>query len=145
MPDMPAAVVVDTDVFVSAMTGGGAANTLIGSCLRGQFQPLMGAALYAEYESVLARDRLSTHSRLSRKERKDLFDIFAAVSVWRRIYYSWRPNLRDESDNHLVELAVAGGAVAIVTRNVRDFVVGAELRFPQIRIATPAQFLRAQR
>jgi hypothetical protein len=30
----------------------------------------------------------------------------------------WRPNLRDEGDNHLVELAIAGGAEAIVTYNV---------------------------
>jgi len=139
------AIVVDTDVFVSSILGGGAANTLIASCLRGQFQPLMGAALYAEYESVLQRERLFENSRLTRKEREDLFDIFVAVSLWTRIYYSWRPNLRDESDNHLVELAVAGGAEAIVTRNVRDFVVGAELRFPQIRIVTPAQFLRIKR
>ena len=58
---------------------------------------------------------------------------------------AWRPNLRDESDNHLVELAVAGGAEAIVTRNVRDFRVGADLRFPQIRIVTPVQFLRGER
>lgn len=85
------------------------------------------------------------HSRLTRNEREDLFDIFAATSVWTRIYYAWRPNLRDESDNHLVELAVAGGAGAIVTRNVRDFVIGAELRFPQIRIVTPAQCLRGER
>ena len=28
--------------------------------------------------------------------------------------------MRDESDNHLVELAVAGGAAAIVTHNVRE-------------------------
>jgi len=38
-----------------------------------------------------------------------------------RIYFLWRPNLRDEADNHLVELAVAGGAQAVVTRNKRDF------------------------
>lgn len=30
------------------------------------------------------------------------------------------PNLPDESDNHLFELAVAGGADFIVTRKMRD-------------------------
>jgi putative PIN family toxin of toxin-antitoxin system len=144
MVTMATAVVVDTDVFVSALLGAGAANRLIAGCLGGQFQPLMGAALYAEYESVTERDRLFAGCRLNRKEREELFDIFMGVAVWTRIYYSWRPNLRDESDNHLIELAVAGGAEAIVTRNVRDFVIGAELRFPRIIIATPAQYLRSK-
>lgn len=142
---MPVAIVVDTDVFISAIIGVGAANTLIGNCLRGHCRPLMGAALYAEYESVLRREALFARSRLARHEREELFDTFLAVSAWTRIYYAWRPNLRDESDNHLVELAVAGGAEAIVTRNVRDFRVGADLRFPQIRIVTPVQFLRGER
>jgi predicted nucleic acid-binding protein len=57
------------------------------------------------------------------------------------IYYSWRPNLRDESDNHLVELAVAGGATAIVTLNIRDL-QNAELRFPGIGILRPKELLK---
>jgi hypothetical protein len=34
--------------------------------------------------------------------------------------FLWRPNLPDEADNHVIELAVAGGASAVVTNNVRD-------------------------
>lgn len=58
-----------------------------------------------------------------------------------KFYYLWRPNLRDETDNHLVELAVAGGAMAIVTYNVRDLTAG-ELLFPSLRILTPVAFLK---
>ena len=57
------------------------------------------------------------------------------------MYFAWRPNLRDESDNHLVELAVAGGARAIVTKNVRDF-GRMELRFPDLRVLTPAGLIK---
>jgi hypothetical protein len=57
------------------------------------------------------------------------------------VLFRWRPNLADESDNHLVELAVAGGATAIVTNNVRDLRSG-ELVFPDIGIMTPAEFLK---
>jgi len=60
---------------------------------------------------------------------------------WTRIYFLWRPNLRDEADNHLVELAVAGGAQAIVTKNTRDF-AKMELRFPNLRVATPAELVK---
>ena len=57
------------------------------------------------------------------------------------MYYQWRPNLRDESDNHLIELAVAGNAQYIVTRNIRDLVSG-QLAFPHLKIATPEQYLK---
>jgi hypothetical protein len=36
-----------------------------------------------------------------------LLEIFFSVCEWTRIYCGWRPNLPDEGDNHLVELAVA--------------------------------------
>ena len=37
-------------------------------------------------------------------------------------------------------IAVAGGADAVITRNVRDL-AGGELRFPRIRVLTPEQCL----
>ncbi len=74
-------------------------------------------------------------------EREEVFDIFMGVCDWTHIYYGWRPNLADESDNHLIELAVAGGVEAIVTRNVRDL-LRAELHFPALAVITPVQCLR---
>lgn len=65
----------------------------------------------------------------------------AKAGRWLSIYYGWRPNLPDESDNHLIELAVAGSAVAIVTHNTRDLRRG-ELSWKNLRILTPAQCLK---
>jgi predicted nucleic acid-binding protein len=67
-----------------------------------------------------------------------LLDIFLARCQWTRVYCAWRPNLPDEADNHLVELAVAGGADFIVTRNLRE-VARVELRFPQLRVLSPVR------
>lgn len=134
-------IVVDTNVFVGACLGTGAASKVIASCLSGLHLPLMGAALMSEYEDVLGRHDLFIRCRLTAEEREELLDIFLATCRWTRIYYGWRPNLPDEGDNHLVELAVAGGASHIVTRNLRDL-QRPELRFPDIRAVTPDQFLR---
>jgi len=134
-------IVVDTNVFVGACLGAGASNEVIARCLRGEATPLMGAALPAEYEDVLGRDELFERSRLDADERDELLDIFLSRCIWTRIYYGWRPNVPDEGDNHLIELAVAGGARAIVTRNLRDL-SRMELRFPTLRLLTPEDFLR---
>jgi predicted nucleic acid-binding protein len=57
-----------------------------------------------------------------------------------RIYYGWRPNLPDEGDHYLIELAIACHAETIVSHNVRDLRLG-ELRHGHLRICTPAEFL----
>lgn len=134
-------IVVDTNVFVGACLGAGASRAVIAACLRGEHSPLMGTTLLAEYEDVLQRADLFRGSRLTPEERDELLDIFLAACRWTRIYFAWRPNLPDEGDNHLIELAVAGGASRIVTRNLRDL-RRAELKFPGLQAVTPEQFLR---
>ena len=133
-------IVVDTNVFVGACLGTGASSRVVEACLAQHFQPLMGAALFAQYEDVLARAPLFAKSRLNVIERSELLDIFLATCRWTRIYYGWRPNLRGEGDNHLVELAVAGGASHIVTHNLRDL-KNRELKFPGLTVVTPTQLL----
>lgn len=134
-------VVVDTNVFVGACLGQGASAAVVSAWLRGSCHPLMGAALLAEYEDVLGRAALFSRSRLDADERSELLDIFLAHCRWTRIYYGWRPNLRDEGDNHLVELAVAGGADCICTHNLRDLQAH-ELSFSGLGLATPVQLLK---
>ncbi|MBV7335544.1 PIN domain-containing protein [Chloroflexi bacterium TSY] len=66
-----------------------------------------------------------------------------SVCQWVSIYFLWRPNLKDEGDNHLIELAVAGGANIIVTNNLRDF-RNAEIAFPNIQIHRPEDLLNIE-
>jgi predicted nucleic acid-binding protein len=101
----------------------------------------MGAALFAEYESLTARVSVLRRCSLTKSEREAVLDGFLSTCEWVKVYYTWRPNLPDEADNHLVELAVAGAARGIVTHNVRDF-RRAELRFSNLGVFTPAQWLR---
>ncbi len=135
-------VVVDTSVFVAALLGpSGASRSILRACLDGRLSPLMGTALFAEYESLLSREAFFRDCRLDRGQREAVLDAFLGRCSWTVIYFSWRPNLRDETDNHLIELAVAGAARAIVTKNTRDF-RSAELQFPGLRIMQPEELVK---
>lgn len=136
-------LVVDTNVFISACLGRGASVDILERCLQGVYRPVMGAALLAEHEDVLGRGQLFKASRLDEAERSELLDVYLASCEWSRIYYGWRPNLPDEGDNHLIELAVAGNAAAIVTMNLRHL-RKAELNFPNIKVITPGQLLKSE-
>lgn len=137
MPDL----VLDTNVLVGALLqGGGASRRVLRCCLTGDYRPLMGAALFSEYEDVLGRTALWQDSATTAAERGAVFDALLGRCRWVEVFYAWRPNLPDEGDNHLVELAVAGRAAAIVTRNTRDLARG-ELRFPGLAVLTPEQCL----
>ena len=121
--------------------GVGASAKVVELCLRGHLQPVMGASLLAEYEDVLHRQALFANCRLNLAQRENLLDIFLSSCLWRHTYFSWRPNLRDEGDNHIVELAVAAAVSGVVTWNTRDF-VSMELRFPALKFLSPPQFLK---
>ena len=131
---------MDTNVFISAMTSpAGISRQVLRACFVGKAKPLMGVALYTEYEDVMRRPEILRRCPLSENDREALLDAFLSVCEWINIYFLWRPNLRDEGDNHLIELAVAGGASAIVTSNIRDLNSG-ELAFPALKILKPAAF-----
>jgi len=131
-------IVVDTNVFISALIRSkGVDRELIRRCLLGEYQPLMGTALFCEYEDVMNRDEILSLCKLDRSEIADLLAAFVSVTEWVPIYYSWRPNLRDEGDNHVIELAIAGNAQIVATNNIKDF-HNAELLFPNLSILKPS-------
>ena len=136
---MIARAVVDTNVIVSAMRSPDGLNrSILRACLQQNLKPVIGQALFLEYEDVMGRDQLFARTPLNGTERRLLLDAFLSVCDWVRVYYLWRPNLRDEGDNHVMELAVAATADAIITNNVDDF-RRPGLRFPEIRILRPAE------
>lgn len=63
---------------------------------------------------------------------------FVALAERIKIFYLWRPGLRDPGDDMLLETAVAARADFLVTLNIKDF-AGSE-RFG-IPVVTPGWFI----
>ena len=59
------------------------------------------------------------------------------------MYSLWRPHIKDEGDNFLIELALAGNASHIITNNIKDL-KNSELIFPDLQIDTAKQFLQGE-
>ena len=135
-------IVVDTNILVNVFIGdrNSSSRMLFRKCLRREYQPLMSNALFNEYCDVLNRQSIVELCPLSSKEKTKLLSAFMSTCQWVKVYYLLRPNLLDEGDNHLIELAVAGNASKIVTRNLKDF-KQSQLKFSQLEFKTPKQIL----
>jgi len=135
-------IVVDTSVLISALIGPKGPNReIIRVCLNGNYSPLISNALFQEYKGVSSRGKIMELCPLTAPELRDLLNAFYSVCQWVPIYYLWRPNLPEEGDNFLIELAIAGNATCIITNNVRD-IKNSELTFAGLRILTPEELLR---
>jgi uncharacterized protein len=135
-------IVIDTNVLVGALIGqeSSANRKLIELCLKGEFQPLISYTLFSEYEDLINRPSILKLCKRSPEEIDILFNGLLSVCELVKIYYLWRPNLIDEDDNHLVEIAIAGNAQTIATNNIKDF-QQSQLKFPQLQIKQPKEII----
>ena len=137
-------IVIDTSVIISALIGKrGPGREVLRKCLHGEYRPLISNALFLEYKNVSKRKQIMEVCPLTNKEIAELLNAFYNLCDWVPIYYLWRPNIVDEGDNFLIELALAGNATHIVTNNISDL-KNAELNFPDLKIVTPARLLRGE-
>jgi putative PIN family toxin of toxin-antitoxin system len=134
-------VVVDTNVIISGLTSPEGKNRrILHACIAGTITPLLGMALFSEIEDVAFRKETLKRCPVSKEEVRILLNAMYANAQWIRIYFLWRPNLPDESDNHLLELAIAGQAQCLITNNLKDVNRG-ELFFPSLYVLHPADFV----
>lgn len=139
-----AKIVVDTSVLISALIGkAGPSRQVLRRCLIGEDIPMISTTLFLEYEDVYQRPQIAKLCPLTPVEVKELLAAFYSICHWVPIHYLWRPNLRDENDNFLIELAVASNAQFIVTNNTKDL-KGAELTFKGLEVVKPEQLLRGK-
>ena len=134
-------VVIDTNVLVAGIMGAKGPNReVLRYCFKGTLQPYVGNALYAEYQDLLNRANIQTRCNQTSVTLADFLDDFASICKPAEAWFLWRPNLKDEADNHIVELAVATNAKYIVTNNITDF-AQAELKHVGHSVITPPDLL----
>ena len=113
---------MDTDAVVAAMRSPAGASAAIVRALRHrQATLLLSVPLAMEYEAVCRRSEHREESGLSVQQVEIFLDAIIAMGEPVRTHFLWRPQLRDPSDEMVLEAAVNGRADALVTFNVRDY------------------------
>jgi putative PIN family toxin of toxin-antitoxin system len=113
-------IVLDTNVLVSALRSrNGASFRLLSIIDSGKFELAISVPLVLEYEASARKQ--SRETGLSSSDIDSILDYICSIAKHYRIYYLWRPFLRDPKDDMVLELAVVSNAKYIVTFNTADF------------------------
>ncbi len=134
-------LVLDTSILVAAFRSrNGASRRLFEMLVEGRFILVATPALFLEYESVLKRpEQVKVHGK-SLAEIDLFLESLAPYTALVRIHFQWKPQLRDPGDEFVLEAAINGGAEAIVTFNLADF-LPATPRFG-IEVMTPGSMIQ---
>ena len=130
-------IVIDTNVILSGLLSQkGTSYKLLRLIPKKLFTVVMSVPLILEYESILHKSIRKLN--LSKTDIEDFLDYICAISEHTKIYYLWRPILKDPYDDHILELAVSSNAKYIVTFNISDF---KEAKTFGIHAIEPEEFL----
>lgn len=98
-----------------------------------KFTVNISTTLIYEYEEIL-----KLKSKLEIKHIDSILGYICSVGKKNKIFYLWRPKLKDVDDDFLFELAVKSNSI-IVTLNKRDFKPANEFN---LKVMTPKEFLQ---
>ena len=131
-------IVIDTNVLVSGLRSRQGMSYRLLSFLGGRlYRPVVTVPLVVEYEQSLCDPR--TEVPFSAVDIGKYLNFVCSVSDCRKVHFLWRPFLRDQNDDMVLEAAVSGQCEYIITFNLRDFKnVG---KFGIVAI-TPGDFLK---
>lgn len=131
-------IVIDTNIIVSALKSrNGFSFNLLSIIDDVRFKAFISVPLILEYEEAIKRSKANI--RLTKSEIDTILDYICLTSEKRKIFYLWRPYLKDPKDDMILELAVESESDFIICFNKKDF-VGIE-KF-NLQVLTPKEFLK---
>jgi putative PIN family toxin of toxin-antitoxin system len=134
-------IILDTNVLVAGLRSKlGASFQILNLIPTGKVEFLLSVALFLEYEAILKRSEFLKVAGLTVSDIDTILNLLAAKGEKIFEHYLWRPQLKDPNDEMVLELAINGGAEAIVTFNQKDFVEVAK-KF-NVKIMAPADFYK---
>ena len=130
-------IVIDTNVILSALQSNkGKSFELISKISEDVFDFAISVPLILEYEAVL-KNKLD-RTIFTDSDIEDFINYLCKVGMKTKLFYLWRPYLKDPFDDHVLEVTIQSNADTIVTYNKRDFKEAENLG---IKILTPKEFL----
>jgi len=137
-------LVLDTCVLVAALRSRkGASRRLLELLVDGRFEMVATPALFFEYEDVLGRsDQMHFHGFTAEQIGQFIETLARFTILVPRVHFQVKPQLKDANDEMVLEAAINGYAMAIVTFNLADFAPAA-LNFG-IEVVTPGSIIRAR-
>ncbi len=116
---MPLRLVVDTNVFVSALLSpSGKPASILNLILAGRVAPVADALIFAEYFDVLTRPRFGFSKEMLSFLAATLRHSFQSVSP---LPLPRTPLLPDPDDEKFLAVALGAGSIPVVTGNKKHF------------------------
>jgi len=128
-------VVLDTNIYISAILFGGNCEEIIKLAQQGAFEIVISRAIISEMEGVL-KDKF----RWSRQQISDTISFIKEIAAIVNPHITIDAVINDPSDNKIIECAVASQAAFIVTGDKKHLL--SLKKYKGIRIIDSAEFLR---
>ena len=138
-------VILDTNVLVAALRSDmGASYAIVSQLPSERFQIALTVPLYLQYQEVLTRPEHMTGAS-TRDEILNFVRYLCSIAHHQRVFFLWRPWLKDPQDDMVLEAAVASQSRYIITHNLRDFTGSRVEEYFGILPMRPQEFLHRLR
>ncbi len=139
-------ITLDTNVLYQALRNkNGASHFILNLISERKIRLALSVPVYSEYKDVLLRKKSLKDLGLYENDINAVLEFIAFISIPITIFYTFRPNLKDEADNLFVELSLASNSKYLITSNTKDYTKENDLKFQDLNIITPTEFIKLWR